>query len=618
MNLSYDPKLNISSTTGGKQTVSNIPQSPQKVEDSKYLEKGLTSNLTTNTSFAGSLPSIDTSILKAYPYDKSSGVFEASNPFYGSDRQTSSINAPILRENALIADGTYTGKIEYDPNYSALKGIEDSNPKSSLSSKNKEEIRGLQKDAAAVASKKSDASKETPIGGNSANVVIDIGVVAKAARLSVNDIVALQQYLSGVHNINLLAAWIYMLYNGSGCVGKTVSALGNSNKNDQPITISGNMLTYMWTRGNDIIKGNYHKGIVKIFKKTPAYKDKFFEDVGEIGTTLISNADQLSDNPMTGSAKHTPSLLEKALNKIHPKFSKELEKYINVLKGKVYLALPANVLGSIQYAINYINGIITHVSQMINEIYQGCLQAIQDFVAMIDSIMGMIMQQLLSLVDQIIPLEIICLILDVISLFAGDLTFITNLFSHSAKFTDLFKTFNLDVGPIGDFLSDPVDTLKGFLPENVKNVIDVVDSVANDPMGYLGSVLNEYGYGYMMNYLKGDIMGGVLSQFGSQAPILYPISGIMKKYGFKGQIQLTDPNEPSPNVIMPPAIIAMRKGIRKTFDNLGNSIDKADGAINEQFFNIAQSAAKSVGQDIRFRSNNLGFGDGNENPNTTF
>jgi hypothetical protein len=479
---------------------------------------------------------------------------------------------------------------------------------------NNAELKNVTKEAAAVASKQSDSSKETAIGGDSNNVIIVITEVAAAARLSMNDIVALQQYVSGPHNVNLLAAWVYLLYNGSGAVGKTVRALGNSNKNDQPITISGNMLTYMWTRGNDIIKGNSHKGIVKIFKKTPAYKDKFFEDVGEIGVTLISNADQLQDNPMTGSAKHTPSLLERALNKIHPKFSKELEKYINVLKGKVYLALPANVLGSIQYAINYINGIITSISQMIGEIYQGCLEAIQDFVSVIDSIMGVIMQALLSLVDQIVPLEIICLILDVISLFAGDLTFITNLFSHSAKFTDLFKTFNLDVGPIGDFLSDPIDTLKGFLPDNVKNVIDVVDDVANDPMGYLGSTLNEYGYGYMMNYLKGDIMGGILNQFGSQAPILYPISGIMRKYGFNGKIQLTDPDKPSPNVVMPPAIVALRKGIKKTFDNLGNSIDAADGAINDQFFNMAQGAAGTFGGDIRYRSKSFGLGQ----DNTTF
>lgn len=441
------------------------------------------------------------------------------------------------------------------------------------------------KTANAIANKKSDASKEKQVGGDSNNVSINISEVAKAARLNANDLLALSTYVSGPTNLNLLAAWVYMLYNGSASVNKTVRMEKNPNKNDQPITISGNMLMYMWTKGNAITKGYFHKGITKIFKKTPAYKDKFFEDIGEAGTTLISNAERLPNNPMSGEAKHNPSLVERMLNKIHPKFSEELEKYLNVLKGKVYLALPANVLGSIQYAINYINGIVTAFAQMINEVYQGCLNAIREFIAAIDAVMGVIMQWLLTLIDQIIPLDFLCLILDILSLFIGDITMYTNLFSHSARISDVLRTFNIGVPVISDFLSDPISAIKGLLPQNVRDIVDLVNSVANDPLGYLGSVLNEYGYGYMMNYLQGDIMGGVLSQFGSQVPILYPIAGIMRKYGFSGQIQLTDPNEPSPNVVLPAFITEMRQGIEKTFDGLGRSAEFTDN-IKEDLYRI--------------------------------
>jgi hypothetical protein len=65
---------------------------------------------------------------------------------------------------------------------------------------------------------------------------------------------------------------------------------------------------------------------------------------------------------------------------------------------------------------------------------------------------------------------------------------------------------------------------------------------------------------------------------------------------------------------MPPAIVALRKGIKKTFDNLGNSIDAADGAINDQFFNMAQGAAGTFGGDTRYRSKSFGLGQ----DNTTF
>jgi hypothetical protein len=444
-------------------------------------------------------------------------------------------------------------------------------------------------EALAIANKKSDPTKEKVIGEDSNNVSINIVDVGKAARLNVNDLLALSTYVSGPTNLNLLAAWVYLLYNGSGAVNKTVRIENNPNKNDQPITISGNMLMYMWTKGNSIIKGYFHKGITKIFKKTPAFKDKFFEDIGEIGTTMLANSERLPSNPISGSAKHNPSLIERMLNKIHPKFTEEAEKYINILKGKVYLALPANVLGSIQYAINYINGIVKAIAQQINEIYQGVLKYIQDFIAQIDAIMGMIMQVLLTMIDEIIPLDIICLILDIISIFTGNLTFITNIISHSAKISDVLKMFDVDLGGVGDFLSDPVNTIKDFLPDDVKNVVEIAESVANDPVGYLGSVLSDYGYSYMAKYLEGDIMGGILDQFGSQAPILYPISGIMKKYGFSGQIQLTDPNEPSPNVVLPAFITELRDNVEKTFDSLGRSTKIVDN-IKEDLYKMPSSS----------------------------
>jgi len=206
---------------------------------------------------------------------------------------------------------------------------------------------------------------------------------------------------------------------------------------------------------------------------------------------------------------------------------------------------------------------------------------------------------LLSLLDKIIPLEILCLILDIISVFAGDLTEITNLMTSSLKISDVLKQFNVDAGIIGDFLSDPKGSIKSFLPEEFKNIINIVDSVANDPMGYLGSVLGDYGNGYMMNYLKGDIMGGILNQFGSKAPVLYPLAGIMKKYGINGQIDL-GLDQPSRNAVLPPALIAMKRGIKKTFTSLGDNITGLKDAINADLYTITGP-----------RTNSFGFGNTN-------
>lgn len=445
-------------------------------------------------------------------------------------------------------------------------------------------IKGATKEAIADVTRGTDTRVETPVGTSGDSVAISINEVATAAGLDPHDLIQMSTYLAGPANKNLLGAYVYMLLNGAACAGKTVQVKNNNNLKDQPITISGNMLMYMWTKGNSIIKGRFHMGVETAFKKTPAYKSKFFEDVGIIGHTLVSSTDNLPNNPMTGSAKQTSSLLEQALNKIHPRFTEELEKYINVLKGRAYLALPAGILGSIQYAINYIVGVVQYIAQMINEIYQGALKLIKEFIAAIDSIMGIIMQWLLTLIDQIIPLEIICFILDILSIFVGDMTFITNLFSSSAKISDVLDFF--DISPeVSNFLSNPIDVLTSFLPEETRNILDIVNSVANDPLGYLGSVLSDYGYSYMAYYLQGDIMGGILNQFGSQAPVLYPLASVFRKYGINGKIKFDF--GPSKNAVLPPFLVNLRGDINRTFDSLGRGLDKGLGSFSDGLYDIS-------------------------------
>jgi hypothetical protein len=445
---------------------------------------------------------------------------------------------------------------------------------------------------------------ETKTGTTGEIISIDYDTVGRAAGLTLNDLCVLASSLTGT-NYNLLSAWVYLLLNGAAAAGKTIQSSVNRNLKDQPVSIEGNMLMYMWYRGNAITKGYYNPTLQAIFKKTPAYKNKFFEDIGAIGNTLVSSTDNLPNNPMTGSEKQVPSLLEQALNKIHPKFTEELEKYINVLKGKAYLALPAGVLGSIQYAINYITGVVAYIAQMINEIYQGALKLVKEFVAALDSIAGVIMQWLLTLLDRIIPLEIICFILDIISIFAGDLTMFTQWFSSSLKISDILEEFGI-APEITEFLSDPVGSLTSYLPEEVQNIMNIVNSVGNDPLGYLGSVLSEYGYTYMAYYLKGDVMGGLLNQFGSQAPVLYPLAAVFRKYGITGQVQLFDPNSPSRNVVMPEFLTEFRGNVQRSLDNMGRDLVKGKNYINEGVYNVAKTLAGSP-SDFGTPTNNFGL-----------
>jgi hypothetical protein len=462
-----------------------------------------------------------------------------------------------------------------------VNGTGDANPNDPTS-----EAYSPRQDPAKTVSKISPGDK-TKLLTPGKDQVVDIDKMASEIGFDSNDLLAFRTYITTPDNYNYLAAWLYVLKNGSGALGATITAANNPIKNESSVVINGDILYYMWLKGNQAIKGYIFKGLESIFKKTPAYQSGFFKDFGNAGTTTVANSTRVENNPVTGPQRQTPSLVEQALNKIHPKFTEELENYLNLIRSRAYLALPALAFGALQQVVSFINRVVTAFQILINEVYQGVVRAIQEFYAFINGIMVQIQQLILSLIEKIIPLDLLCLILATIQVILDDINFISGIFGQNGSFFDFLNIVQNFVNIGSNALANPFSFLQQFIPPEVQQVIDTVNQIGSDPNGFLADMLGNYGYSYVLNYLQGNIVAGLVNQFMPQAGALPIISEIMTRFGD----QL-----PAPLAFIPstPAIIGPRiyQDVQGFFtDNVGNNLNKLQTDIDDKFFNLRTSIA---------------------------
>jgi hypothetical protein len=228
----------------------------------------------------------------------------------------------------------------------------------------------------------------------------------------------------------------------------------------------------------------------------------------------------LDSSPVTGSSRNTPTLVENVLNKIHPKFTETIEKYCILIKNRAYLALPAMAFGSLGRVVSALNGVLKAFQGIIFNVYQGVIRAIQQFYAYINGIITKIQKQLISIIEQIIPLDLICLILDAIQVILDDIGFFASMFGGSGSIFAYLNIVQGFVNTASGIASNPLGYLKSFIPAEVKQLIDMVDQIGSDPNGFLTDQLNNYGYGYVVSALQGNLYGAIVQKYGGKYPAL--------------------------------------------------------------------------------------------------
>lgn len=355
----------------------------------------------------------------------------------------------------------------------------------------------------------------------------------------------------------------------------------------------------------------------KLFKTaSKAGKDGAFETFQSAGIQSAMCQRQLSDNPVTGPKKNSPSLVEYALNKIHPKFTESLEKYCNMIKTHAYLSLPAMSFGSLQRVVAGLNGVVGAFQKVIFSVYKGVMNMIKQFYAAINAIMATIQKEIISLIEQIIPLDLICLILETVQVIMDDISFFSSLFGQSGSIFQYLNTFQTYLNQASTLVSNPFSTLSAYMPPEIKNIIDMVDQIGSDPSGFLTDQLSNFGYAWAVNALQGDILGAVINKYGAQYAAIGPVSQLLNS-GENYQRNL-EYYPPTPAVIGPninlsnskvrdqngniypnPTVCTLENlGISGAITDLGNSVNTLGSAVSDLGTAVSgdiNNLAKNVG-----------------------
>jgi len=205
----------------------------------------------------------------------------------------------------------------------------------------------------------------------------------------------------------------------------------------------------------------------------------------------------------------------------------------------------------------------------------------------------MIQKKIMSIINDIIPLDFICLILDTLQVLMDDINFFTSLFQMSGPFLNYLNTFQNFLNQASNFVSNPFSTIYAYLPSDVKNIIDTVNQIGTDPNGFIADKLNNYGYGYVLNALQGNLVAAAVNKFGPQYASITPLGNILSKataiyqrYGAQ--------YPPTPAVIGPSIFTGTD----------GRSLNTNSNPIAQR--NISHSAVSDVSQATQNLGTNIG------------
>lgn len=254
---------------------------------------------------------------------------------------------------------------------------------------------------------------------------------------------------------------------------------------------------------NDFVKMSKQPLLQEALKKTPAYQKGCFNDLGKIGATE-ANANNLNANPATGPSTNSPNLIIGLVEKVLPGATQDLENFVKKIRTSAYLSLPKQAFSSIQHIVAAINGTIDAFMSMINDIYNGIIAYIQEVMAVINGLITRLQQMLISFIESIIPLDLLCILLAILSMIASDVGFHCSLFNMSSSILS-------NISNITSIINNPLGAATSFLPPEVSGVIGILQT---NPTAFLSQMLANHGWAAAAQVLQGNIMGALATSLG--------------------------------------------------------------------------------------------------------
>jgi hypothetical protein len=341
--------------------------------------------------------------------------------------------------------------------------------------------------------------------------------------------------------------------------------------------------------------------LTEILKKTPAYSKGSFDDIGQFGN-MAANGDRMENNPISGPNKYAPSLVTNAMEKMFPGSVAGLEKFCNTIRTRAYLSMPKGSFGSIQKVMRIVSGVVKAFNKVMNDLYKGLVKLIKEAYAILNGIMKEVSDKIMGFIEDIIPLDLLCLLLDTVQCLLDDINFFTSLFNITGPMIGYLNTVQTFVNGASNFIQNPFTTLKTFLPPEVAKVVDTVEQIGEDPEGFISDTLSNYGLSYINTALQGDVVAALAEKYGSRysssaspfSDIMSKASAIWDRYSADGSKLPTSSSD----------LIGPNLYNQGTEDLFGNPQDDGDiiknlksnfKTINQDLSGLSQSISKDIG-----------------------
>lgn len=285
---------------------------------------------------------------------------------------------------------------------------------------------------------------------------------------------------------------------------------------------------------NDFLKMAKIPQLQEAIKKTPAYQKGSFEEIGKLGITQ-ANASHLAENPITGPSHEHPNLVTSLLEKIHPGAVAQLEAFCNKVRTSAYLSLPKRAFGAIQGLVSAINKVVAAFAKIINDIYNGIMFYIRQFFLLINGIIAKIQQLLMMVIESIIPLDLICLISLILGKALTDIPFYSSIMNMSNILNQTTGSFDKYIssamggagGGIAAFANNPFAAVNRFLPPEVNQIVQQVNSLASNPEAFLSTAITNYGYAMAAQQSQNQILNILTQKLGSNFAAMNPIASFL-------------------------------------------------------------------------------------------
>jgi len=417
----------------------------------------------------------------------------------------------------------------------------------------------------------------------------------KSTKLPARVLNYMKNDLIGPALLNKYAGVLYILYKGNAALNTTFSYDGKPK-----YTVTKELYDYLV---NVVAVGKigyekdgvrYEEVLLGYLQKTPGWRQmtddlNYDEPVHDTKVGMWGfQLPLMPNNPASGPDQNVPPLCEQLLNKIHPDFTQNIENFCNLIRQRAYLALPAMAFGSLQRIVARINGVVVAFQKIIGEIYQGAMRVIKAFYTYINGKINEIKRWIMFLIEQIIPIDILCLILEATQVLLDDINFFTSLFSQSGSIFSFLNQFQNYINIASNFLSNPLSTLESFIPADVLNIINLVEQIGTDPNGFITDQLTNYGYYWAAEALQGNIVAALVDKFGPQFRAIGPISTLINMSGLDLSAtpesispSWTDGSDTDPVVDMNKnPLDGMYKIVKQTGKNISSSVGDLGTAIS--------------------------------------